>query len=79
MQVGQQVYGQGGESGSVRRAAQEDRLCLGMALVCCEPAIMARSGSVFAAKAWKAMLEVPEIKIASVGGWPWSADWFRWR
>lgn len=79
MQVGKQPHGQGSEGGAVRRAAQEDGLCLGMALVCCEPAIMARSGRVFAARAWNAMLEVPEIKMASVEGWLGWAGWFRWR
>lgn len=35
----------------------------------------AKSGIVAAASAWKVMLDVPEIKTASVGGWPGWAGW----
>lgn len=51
----------------------------GSALVCLDPAIMARSGIVEVAMAWKAMFDVPEIKIVPVGGLLGSAGWFRWR
>ena len=36
----------------------------------------ARSGIVMAARAWKVMLEVPEIKMASSGAGLWLAGWF---
>ena len=36
----------------------------GIALVCREPAMLARSGSVVVANAWKAMFDVPEVRIA---------------
>ena len=39
--------------------------------------MLARSGIVAAARAWKVMLDVPEIKMASVWGWRGSASSFR--
>ena len=67
VQVAQTGGGQHSDAGSGGRSGDQDRR-LGRARVCWDPFTAARSGNAVVARAWKGMLEVPEIRIAALAG-----------
>jgi len=74
VEVGEHCGGQGPAGGAVGWRGDQDRM-RGIALVCREPAIIARSGSKVVTNAWKAMFDVPEVRIAGSGGLGFAVRW----